>query len=80
MTSPIKDRMMIHVHVKSSTKNDSLSRNKSWNGYDVSIIKDCDDALRELKKVLSKKRNIFSNENHALFDLDIHEGLHEFKY
>lgn len=57
MTIPLKENYMIRVHVKESSQIAKKTKNNKWNGFDVYIIKDSDDAIIALRQILDRRYN-----------------------
>jgi hypothetical protein len=50
MTSPVKENFYISVSKKEK------SQNMKWRGYNLNVIRNCEDANRVLNEILEKKR------------------------
>ncbi len=64
MTIPLKENYMINTNTRKAVEQNMQDKKNRWNGYDICIIKDSQDALEQLDKVILQrqiKRNMFLN-------------------
>ena len=64
MTIPLKENYMIDINIKKASQQNTEAKKNRWNGYDICIIKDSQDALEQLDKIMiqrQQKRNMFLN-------------------